>query len=40
VAEASVVTDAQKTEKNVQKSLDKLFEKWDQIKKKDYGDKE
>ena len=40
VAEASVVTDAQKTKKNIQKSLDKLFEKWDRIKQKDYGDKE
>ena len=39
-AEASVVTDAQKTQENIQKALDKLFEKWDRIKQKDFGDKE
>lgn len=38
VAEASVVSDPQKTAENVQRSLDNLFEKWDQIKKKQYGD--
>lgn len=38
VAEASVVSDPQRTTENIQRSLNSLFEKWDQIKKKQYGD--
>ena len=37
-AESEVESDPQKTTENIQKSIDKLFEKWDRLKSKDYGD--
>ena len=37
-AESDIESDPQKTTENIQKSIDKLFEKWDRLKQKDYGD--
>ena len=37
-AEESVSDNPDKTAKNIEKSLDKLFKTWDKIKKKQYGD--
>ena len=37
-AEESVSDKPDKTTKNIEKSLDQLFKKWDKIKKKQYGD--
>jgi hypothetical protein len=38
MAEESVSDNPEKTTKNIKKSLDKLFEKWDKIEKKQYHD--
>ena len=37
-AQSDVESDPQKTTENIQKSINKLFEKWDRLKQKDYGD--
>jgi len=36
IAEEAVSDNPEKTTKNIEKSLNKLFEKWDKIKKKQY----
>jgi hypothetical protein len=38
IAEESISDNPEKTTRNIEKSLDKLFKKWDKIKKKQYHD--